>query len=174
MRCVALLRGVNVGGKNALPMNALAALCVEAGCSDVRTYIQSGNVVFSAAPSDVEALPARLAAAIERDFGIRSPVVLRTAEELSKVPSANPYAGTDKLHVAFLADVPAPKAVAGLDPNRSPPDAFAVVGRDVYLWLPDGVGRSKLTNAWFDKQLGTVSTIRNWRTVEALISLASA
>lgn len=171
-RYVALLRGVNVGGKNVLPMKDLAALCVAEGCSDVRTFIQSGNVVFSADPTAAESLPARLADAIERGFGFRSPVVLRTAEDLAAVPANNPFPDTDHVHVVFLADRPDPAAVSALDPDRSPGDQFAVVGRDVYAWLPNGVGRSKLTNTWLDKQLSTVSTIRNWRTVLSLIDLA--
>jgi uncharacterized protein (DUF1697 family) len=105
------------------------------------------------------------------------PVVLRSAAELRAVVRGNPFleAGADPatLHVAFLADRPTAAAAASLDPARSPPDAFAVRGREVYLHLPNGGARSKLTTAWLDARLDTVSTVRNWRTVERLLALAS-
>ena len=175
---VALLRGTNVGGANRLPMAGLAALFEEAGCSDVRTYIQSGNVVFAADAGVADGLGGRIAGAIAERYGLRVPVVLRTAGEMSEAARRNPFveAGADEkaLHVAFLADEPSPRAVASLDADRSPPDRFAVLGREVYLHLPNGVGRSKLTNAYLDARLGTVSTLRNWRTVLTLLGMATA
>ncbi len=177
-RYVALLRGINVGGKNKLPMKDLAGVFEEAGCGGVTTYIQSGNIVFDAPSSLVERLPADLARRIERGFGLRVPVVLRAAHELLRVTRDNPFLGRgadeDALHVMFLADVPSASAVSSLDANRSPPDELAVVGREIYLRCPHGLGRSKLTNAYFDAKLGTTSTCRNWRTVLKLLELASA
>jgi uncharacterized protein (DUF1697 family) len=171
---VALLRGINVGGKNVVPMKDLAAVFADAGCRDVRTYIQSGNVVFRGpAPARLRGV---LEARIERTFGLRVPVVLRTADELAAVTRSNPYLdddpSTDALHVVFLADQPTDAAAASLDPKRSPPDTFTVMGREIYLRCPAGVGRSKLTNAYFDGKLSTVSTVRNWRTVLKLLELA--
>jgi uncharacterized protein (DUF1697 family) len=173
---VALLRGINVGGKNKLPMDELVGLFTEAGCSDVKTYIQSGNVVFRAAPRIAARLADRISESIERRLGLRVPVVLRTAQELERVGRKNPFlaAGADPevLHVMFLADEPTKAAVAGLDAKRSPPDEFAVVGLEIYLRCPQGVARTKLTNAYFDSRLATTSTVRNWRTVSKLIELA--
>ena len=173
---VALLRGINVGGKNKLPMVELAALFTEAGCSAVRTYIQSGNVVFGVAPGQAERLPELIARRIAERFDIRVPVVLRSAEQIREVARGNPFleagADLDALHVAFLASKPAPGRVAELDPNRSPPDAFRVIGREVYLFLPGGVARTKLTNGFFDSKLATISTVRNWRTVLKLLEMA--
>lgn len=175
---VALLRGINVGGKNKLPMTTLVTLFEAAGCTDVRTYIQSGNVVFRAPATTVAGLPARIAAAISRDTGLAVPVVMRSAPELAAIARANPFLGrdatTEALHVMFLADRPTPAAVSSLDPARSPPDEYAVIGREIYLRCPDGVARSKLTNAYFDSRLATVSTARNWRTVTTLLELVSA
>ncbi len=172
---VALLRGINVGGKNKLPMKSLAALFAEAGAAEVRTYIQSGNVVFRAPAAAARRVPGLIEAAILDGFGLRVPVVLRSGAELKKVASANPFlAGgvePDRLHVAFLASTPAKKNAAALDPDRSPPDAFVVRGREIYLHLPNGVGKSKLTNAYFDAKLETTSTIRNWRTVLELLRM---
>ena len=174
---VALLRGINVGGRRKLLMRDLAAIFVAAGCMSVRTYIQSGNVVFQAAPALTDGLSRRIAAAIAETHGLQVPVVIRTAADLDRVVSGNPFlaAGTDpaKLHVGFLAETPDPASVARLDPNRSPPDAFEVRGDEVYLHFPDGVARSKLDNAYFDRTLNTVCTIRNWRTVRRLHEMAS-
>lgn len=169
MKHVALLRAINVGGRNMLPMKDLAEMFVKAGCRDVVTYIQSGNVVFSAPATVLQKLPQAVAQRIADDFGHRVPVVVRSHEELAAVVRNNPFlkAGeTEKaLHVAFLADLPAADAVAKLDPQRSPPDRFAVVGKDVYLHLLNHAAKTKLTNAWMDSKLSTVSTARNWATV---------
>lgn len=172
---LALLRGINVGGKNKLPMNDLLVLFAEAGCRDVRTYIQSGNVIFTAAPDIVTPLPGVITARIQERFGYRVPVVMRTAEELGAVIRHNPFiaAGADEatLHVLFLSERPAARDTDDLDPDRSPPDTFIVRGQEVYLQLPNGAARTKLTNAYFDTKLATVSTGRNWRTVTTLHTL---
>jgi len=175
---VALLRGINVGGKNKLPMKELVAIFVAAGCDDVRTYIQSGNVVCKAPAAVTKALPSLVAAAVFERFGYRVPVVTRKASDLRDVGRSNPFlkAGRepDTLHVAFLADLPKPGRVAALDAGRSLPDEFLAKGREIYLCLPSGVAKSKLTNAYFDATLGTISTLRNWRTVVALMDLAGS
>jgi uncharacterized protein (DUF1697 family) len=174
---IALLRGVNLGGKNKLPMHELVAILEEHGATDVRTYIQSGNAVYRAAPKLAARLPALVAASIEARLGFRAPVVARTRAELLAAIEASPFLAQGKepktLHLAFLADRPSPAQLAALDPARSPGDAFIVKERDIHLHLPNGVGRTKLTNAYFDAKLGTVSTVRNWRTVLALAELAS-
>jgi uncharacterized protein (DUF1697 family) len=174
-RHVALLRGINVGGKNMLPMKELAAMFAKAGCADVTTYIQSGNVVFCAEDKVVEGLGAGIAKQVEARFGIRVPVVLRAAAEVDAVLRANPFlkagASEETLHVCFLADRPGKDLVAGLDAGRSTPDAFAVVGREIYMQLVNGMARTKLTNAYFDSKLKTVSTMRNWRTVLKLAEM---
>jgi uncharacterized protein (DUF1697 family) len=175
---VALLRGINVGGKNKLAMRELAGLFTKAGCTDVRTYIQSGNVIFNATSRVAESIAKLIETGVARRFGIRAPVITRSADELRVVVEGNPFLemGADEtaLHVAFLAHRPEPREVAALDTNRSPPDAFVVRGREVYLNLPNGVARSRLTNAYFDSKLGTTSTQRNWRTVRKLLELAGA
>ncbi len=169
---VALLRGINVGGKNKLPSEELVGLFEEVGCDRVRTYIQSGNVVYRAGSHLTKAVPAAVAAAIERDYGFSVPVVTRTAAELAAVVEENPFVvgGEDPttLHVAFLADKPSVTQVSKLDPSLSPGDQFVVSGREVYLHCPNGLARTKLTNAYLDSTLGTVSTMRNWKTVNVL------
>ena len=177
-RFIALLRGVNVGGKNLLPMGELSRIFLEAGCRDVRTYIQSGNVVFAASPRVADRIPGAVAKAVAKEFRLEIPVVLRSAEELRRVAARNPFLerGVDpeRLHVAFLAEAPGRARAASLDPKRSPGDDFLLRGREIYLHLPNGVARTKLTNAWFDSNLATTSTLRNWRTVQKLLEMASA
>jgi uncharacterized protein (DUF1697 family) len=172
---LALLRGINVGGKNKLPMQDLSEMFVAAGCDDVRTYIQSGNVIFHAAPSVIARFPGLITTQIAERFGYRMPVVLRTTEQLRDVISNNPFlqigAAEETLHVLFLADQPDPRRVDDLDPDRSPPDAFIVRGQEVYLRLPHGVAHTRLTNDYFDSKLTTTSTGRNWRTVTKLLQL---
>ena len=172
---VALLRGINVGGNNIVPMKALADIFANAGAEKVRTYIQSGNVIFEAQPNGSTRIATKVGSEIEKHFGFRVPVVVRTAAELHAVAGNNPFLGKgatdDRLYVMFLADTPDAESVRALDTNRSPTDKFVVRGPDVYLCLPSGVARTKLTNAYFDSKLKTVSTMRNWRTVLKLLEL---
>ena len=176
-RYVALLRGINVGGKNKLPMRDLAAMFTEAGCTEVRTYIQSGNVVSSITPKRAKRLPDLISKQIAERFGYRVPVVLRTADEFRQVVTGNPFLKADadsgSLHVAFLADLPDPRRVAALDPKRSPGDSLKVRSREIYLCLPNGVAGTKLSNAYFDSTLATTSTFRNWRTVLKLVEMVN-
>jgi uncharacterized protein (DUF1697 family) len=169
---VALLRGVNVGGANKLAMSDLKAIFAAAGCSHVETLIQSGNVVFEAPAAIVGGLAALVAGQIQQRHGIATPVILRSGDEWRAIVKANPFpsAGADAalLHVMCLKDRPAAADIAALDPQRSPPDEFVVRDRQIYLRLPNGVARSKLTNSYFDKALRTIGTLRNWRTMTRL------
>jgi uncharacterized protein (DUF1697 family) len=170
---VALLRGVNVGGRSKVPMAALKAGLEELGLDDVATYIQSGNVVFRASGGR-DALASRIEKRIEADFGVAPKVILRTPAEVRRVVAANPF-GSDvsKLHVLFLERKPPAAAVKQLDPDRSPPDEFAVRGREVYLRFPNGYGRTKLSGDYFERVLGVAATARNWKTLLKLVELAS-
>jgi uncharacterized protein (DUF1697 family) len=172
---VALLRGVNVGGKHILPMKQLVGMFTEAQCVNVRSYIQSGNVVFTAPPKIAQNLPGLLGKEIEARFGFSAPMVLRNRDQMQKVARGNPFlkAGLAEstLHVYFLADEPSAAAIKSLDPNRSPGDRFQVAGREIYLHLPNGMGRSKLTSTYFDSKLSTVATARNWATVLKLLEM---
>lgn len=175
-RHIALLRGINVGGHNKIPMKALQALCQALGHTDVVTYIQSGNVVFDDPSSDGEALAVALQRGIVQTFGLDIAVQLRSAEAMAAVMAGNPFLAKglepSRLHVVFLAEVPTAAAVAALDPQRSPADAFAVVDRQVYLHLPNGAAETKLTIDYFERKLGTRATARNWLTVAKLGDMA--
>jgi uncharacterized protein (DUF1697 family) len=174
-RYAALLRGINMGGHNRLPMEALRKIFAAAGCTRVETYIQSGNVVFGSSTSLARKLPALVSAAIEREFGYRIPVMLRSAADLARIAASHPFEGSGVgagfLHVVFLAAAPDPALVAALDPDRSPPDRFAILGQEIFLCCPNGAADTKLTNAWFDSRLKTVTTARNWRTVLKLAEM---
>jgi uncharacterized protein (DUF1697 family) len=169
---VALLRGVNVGGANKLAMSDLKAIFESAGCVHVETIIQSGNVVFEAPARLVNELASSVAEQIRLRHGLQTPVILRSRAELREIIDGNPFvrAGVDEavLHVMCLAARPTERDIAALDPHRSTPDEFIVAGKTIYLRLPNGVGRSKLTNAYFDKALRTIGTSRNWRTIARL------
>lgn len=174
---VALLRGINVGGRNRLPMDELARLFEGAACACVRTYIQSGNVVFAASPSVSLAARETVAAAVSARIGTDIPIVLRSVDELAQAVEANPFPGESQgtriLHVGFLADRPSSDAVSGLDPDRSPPDEFVVRGREIYMRLPNGMARTRLTAGYVERMLGTRVTFRNWRTVLNLLNMAT-
>jgi uncharacterized protein (DUF1697 family) len=175
---VALLRGINLAGKNKVPMAELRTALESLGLEDVATYIQSGNVVFGARGGSADQLGRRIQRGIAEAFGIEVGVILRTPAELAKVAAGNPFlrAGADpaRLHVLFLSGKPARKAAAELDPDRSPPDEFELVDRELYLHTPNGFGRSKLTVDYFERVLGVAATARNWRTVTKLVELARA
>ncbi len=177
---LALLRSINVGGHNKVPMAELRALCATLGWTDVKTYIASGNVAFTAPDGATpEGLAEQLAAAVREHFGHTGvPVVARTAVGLRRAVDEVPFSGADLddkwLHVVFLDKVPEPERVAALDPDRSPGDRFVVVGDRVYVHYGNGSARSKLTLKWLEKQLGVTGTGRNWRSVGKLVGLLDA
>ena len=173
---VAMARGVNVGGRTRVAMADLRALFTGLGYEDVATYIQSGNVVFRTA-STATALGPAIERALEERFGHPIKVVLRTHAELCSVLDHNPLGGGGRdparLHVTFLADRPAKSLVTALDPDAFGPDEFRVVGREVYVHCPDGYGRTKITNTFFERALAVVATTRNLKTVGELARLSS-
>ncbi len=172
---VSLLRGINVGGHNKIKMDALRELYRKLGFQDPRTYIQSGNVVFGA---NEKKLKAKLIEdAIEKTVGFRCRVVLRTAAELRKTVKVHPFATRDdidpaKLLVSFLADAPTKQALAALQALPHGPEELHIVGREIFIYFPNGMGRSKFPWASIDKILKTTATGRNLRTVAKLLEMA--
>ena len=157
---VALLRAVNLGSRNKVPMPALRAALADAGYGDVRTVIASGNVVFS---TRTKPSARTLESLIADEFGVRTTVILRSAAQLRTLHSARPFA--DNAHVAFLAARPrSTKPIEGLD-------EFEVVGSDIVLHFPSGYAAAQLTGAVIEKRLGVEATVRNWNTVEKLADL---
>jgi uncharacterized protein (DUF1697 family) len=163
---------VNVGGKNKVAMAELRRLVESLGHTEVKTFIQSGNVVFT---SSKTVAAKSLETAIEKEFGIDVTVVLRTASELEAVVKANPFKTVDpsKLHVGFMAKA-APRAVVSkLDVGQFAPEEFAARRTVLYLHLPNGMGRAKLPS-YLDRQLKIPTTVRNWNTVNKLLELAGS
>ena len=172
---VVLLRGVNVGGRAKVSMAALRETCASVGCEEVATYIQSGNVVLRSALG-ADALRDRLASAIVDQLGVRPAVMVRTASEMADVIRHNPFtdADTATLHVGFLGGPPSADAAGRAMAIATPPEELAIRGAEVYLHLPNGLGRSKLAAAVINPRLlGVPVTVRNWRTVSKLVEMSS-
>jgi uncharacterized protein (DUF1697 family) len=174
-RYVALLRGINVGRAHQIGMPRLTELLVARGYANVRTHLRSGNVVLDSPMGEAE-LAADLAGAIEEEFGFAVPVVVRTGTELAAVVAANPLAAvaTDPARylVTFLVEPPDPDRVAALPPAEGGGE-YRVLGRELHLWLPDGVQATALASWKWDVLLGSPGTARNWNTVTRLADLAA-
>jgi uncharacterized protein (DUF1697 family) len=172
-----MLRSVNVGGRNRLAMDDLRGVASTLGYRDVATYVQSGNLVFTASGSS-----AAVARAIEQrlavDFDLSVPVIVRSRSQMRSVLRGNPFAHLEvdakTIHVTFLADRPEAEGVVQLEASagRFGHDRLAVVGSDVYLHCPGGYGETKLNNAFLERRLGVTATTRNWRTVTTLAEMA--
>ena len=173
---LALLRGVNVLGKNKVPMKELAGALETAGFRSVRTYIQSGNVLFRSSSGDARAIARRIARLIERNFGCRPSVVVVSRAELAAAIRANPFPGAQQnhklLHLYFLDARPKSPDIESLTRLDAGREAFALKGGIFYLWTPDGFADSVLRSR-IERCLGVPATARNWRTVNELLKLLS-
>jgi len=174
---ICLLRGVNVGGHNLIKMDALKALCVSLKLKDPQTYVQSGNVIFSTEENDLAKLGTRIQDAIERKIGFRPNVMLRTAAEMRKVVARNPFAKRSgiepgKLLVNFLAADPGKDAREKALAIKIGPEEMHLIGREAYIYFPNGQGRSKLPWAAIERALGTSGTGRNWNSVTKMLEMA--
>lgn len=153
-------------------MPTLRGIFETLGHNDVSTYLQSGNVVFSSSDSKVASVTRTIAGALVEALGFEVGVLLRSHRQLGAIAKANPFTGeTDelnKLHVTFLDDTPSAALVKDVPSAAAKSEKWSVVGTEVFLYLPDGYGRTKLNNAFFEKSLSCVGTTRNWRTVLAL------
>lgn len=171
---VALLRGINVGGSGTLPMASLRGIATSVGLDEVRTYIQSGNLVFVSGQGSADAVASALRSAIASSTGLDPQVIVRTSDELATVVDANPFLrrGDDPghLHVMFLA-ADAAASIEGLDVRARLPEEAIALDRELHLSLPGGMGRSKLA-ADLARRLGPAGTVRNWRTVTTLLAMA--
>lgn len=170
---IALLRGINVGGRNILPMRELEELLRELGCRAVRTYIQSGNVVLQS-DADPTELAVAITGQIAAQRGFEPRVLLLRKSELLAAVEGNPFPeGTSdpkSLHLGFLESEPERPDIEGLEGIRAASERFELRGRVFYLHAPDGIGRSQLA-AKSEKLLGVPMTMRNWRTVDKILGL---
>jgi uncharacterized protein (DUF1697 family) len=173
---ICLLRGVNVGGHNQIKMDALRALCESLKLCNAQTYIQSGNTVFQTKESDAVKLATRIENAIEKKHGFRPDVILRTADEMRVVIARNPFANRDaiepnKLAVMFLAHEPDKAIQEAVHKIKPEAEELHMLGRELYIYFPDGMGRSKLVPL-LSRALKSAGTARNWNTVVKLLEMA--
>jgi uncharacterized protein (DUF1697 family) len=174
---ISLLRGVNVGGYQKIKMDALRDLYESLGLAEARTYIQSGNVVFKTRERDLPRLGQKIERAIERSFGFRPDVVIRTTADLKEVIRRNPFGrrrdiDPGKLAVTFLAGNPTEKSRADLGKIKTDPEELHIIGRELYIYFPNGMGRPNFSMPQVMKTLKTAGTARNWNTVNQLLSMA--
>jgi uncharacterized protein (DUF1697 family) len=167
---ISMLRGINVGGHHRIKMDQLRTSLEALGLAEVKTYIQSGNVVFKAAKISPAALSKKIEKRILAQFGFPVSVITRTAEEIAAIIENNPLLNQpgidpEKLHVAFLSDAPAAAALEKLADLTLAPDRSRAVGKEVYLYFPNGVSNSSLWKHPLDRILSVVTTTRNWKTV---------
>jgi len=174
---LAILRGINVGGHNKILMSELITLFKELNFQEVRTYIQSGNVVFNSSGNESNAaLEDKIRHAIETKFNLNIPIFVRSGSELKLIVSTNKFIQNEditpeKLHVTFLSQKPEESFVDNLKTMEFPPDEFYVSGQEIYIHCPDKYGETKLSNLFFEKKLKVVATTRNWKTVNQLLKM---
>lgn len=167
---VSLFRGINVGGQRIVPMKDLKALYESLGFKDVVTYIQSGNVVCSSDDADMAQVSQRIEDRFAGTFGFHSNVIVRTAAELAATIERNPFQDqpekeSNRLLVLFLATPPVSTALDDIHQAYTGPEELYLAGRELYVYYPNGMGRSKLSHTLLEKKLKTAGTGRNWNTV---------
>jgi len=172
-----MLRGVNVGPHNRIKMDELRALYGSLKFEDPRSYVQSGNVIFRTKEKNGPLLAKKIQNAIQKKFGCCSEVILRTADEMRKAVASNPFpdkvkAEPGKVLVTFLAAPPPHEAEANLDKFKGLPEKLHLMGRELYIYFPDGAGKSKLPWSSVEKFLKVTGTARNWNSVQALLEIA--
>jgi uncharacterized protein (DUF1697 family) len=173
---IALLRGINVSGQKMIKMGDLIKALEELNFSNIRTYIQSGNIIFQSDKTDPSQLAVKISGKISDHFRFEVPVVIRTLAELEQVSENNPFLlsrneDVNKFHVTFLAEGPDPVDLKKIEENSFLPDEFIISGKEVYLFCPNGYGRTKLTNTFFENKLKSTATTRNWKTIRQLLIL---
>ncbi len=176
MRCVALLRGINVSGRKTINMTDLRGAIESLGFKKVKKYAQSGNVVFDCTSASSHSLAQCMEQKVSAIFGHSLTVIIRTQSELEAIVENNPlvdrtHVKPDKLYVTFLSEAPNEMVTSNLNVKPSHGEMFAVVGKEVYLYCPNGYARTKLNNAAFEAKLKTTATTRNWRTINKLLDL---
>ena len=174
---IAILRGINVNGKNLLKMEDLRLLFETLDYKAVKSYIQSGNVVFENKTSKCKDLERKISAQIRETFGFDVPVLVKEAFELREVYKQNPFLNKRKedslkLHVTFLSDLPKPEALEAIKTGNYGADEFIVIDKNIYLFCPDGYGNTKLSNTFFETKLKVKATTRNWNTITKLVAMS--
>jgi len=177
MKYISLLRGINVSGQKSIKMTDLVNVFESLGFKDVRTYVQSGNVIFEYDSVDTTIITSKIEKKINQIYGFTVNVIIRTKDELEKIISNNHFLKKhkieiDKLHVTFLSYLPDKQTASDLDIKKEENEQFIIIGKEVYLYCPNGYGETKLNNQIFEKKLKTIATTRNWRTTNKLLELS--
>ena len=171
---IALLRGINVGGRNSLPMKALAALLEDLGCMNIKTYIQSGNVVLQSAKRSVAQLSEAISTEINERHNFKPLILILQAQDLQRAVAMNPFPDAESdpksLHLGFLGALASNPDLKKLQRLKADSEQFQLTGKVFYLHAPDGVGRSQLA-ANAEKSIGVSMTSRNWRTVGKIVEM---
>jgi uncharacterized protein (DUF1697 family) len=174
---ISILRGINVSGHKMIKMKALQELYERLGFRNVRTYIQSGNVVFENKPSETGVLEKMISGEILESFGFEVPVIVLEKEELINILSHNAFIrdrneDISRLHVTILSRDPENHLVDNIGKEVFLPDEYCIIGKAVYLFCPNGYGNTKLSNTFFEKKLKVLATTRNWKTVLELVKMS--
>ncbi len=171
---ITLLRGINVSGQKKIKMEDLRKLYESLNFEQVQTYIQSGNVIFKAFAIDSNEIVYKIKDKINQKFGYEVTVVIRTRDEIEKIVKNNPYSAKDlsKVLVTFLTEHQYDYSIEELLKVKADQEEFKIMGKEIYLFLPHGSGRTKLTNNFFEKKLYVKATTRNWNTTTKLLALA--
>ena len=174
---ISLLHGINVGGQRRIRMEELRALYESLNFNNVRTYLQSGNVIFDSHKSSISGLTNTIETTIEQTFGFSVATLIRTKKEFYNLIESNPFldecnGDITKLHVTFLSDTPSSSSVIEIKEVDYGSDQLFISGKEIHLYCPNGYGRTKLSNSFIERKLGMSATTRNWKTVTTLFDLS--
>jgi uncharacterized protein (DUF1697 family) len=175
---IALLRGINVSGQKKIKMTELKSLFEKLNFQNVETYIQSGNIIFSSKENSVKTLERKINAGIKNKFGFEVHTFVITSKEIRDVLINNPFVkknkDTERLYVTFLSEQPLKEKIQNLNSSDFSPEEYQIVGNIIYLHLPNGAGKAKLNNNFFENKLKVNSTTRNWKTINTLSELTDS
>jgi uncharacterized protein (DUF1697 family) len=174
---ISILRGINLGGHNTIKMEALKSLLSKCGFKNVQTYIQSGNVVYQFESIAAKQLDILIQDKIREQFMLEVPVITMTVDELKTVANCNPFSKDKEkdvsfFHITYLSDEPQADHLNKTMDLKYPPDEFVIIGKAVYLYCPNGYGKTKLSNKFLESKLKVAGTTRNWKTTNELILIA--
>lgn len=175
---ISILRGINVSGHRIIKMDALKTLCLSLDFYNIKTYIQSGNIIFEAIPTDNKIISNAIKSAIEKEFGFDVPIITLRHSELDSIITSNPFVNDKSkdpsfFHVTFLSDRPTKQDIEQLTQIDLRNDKYEIIDKVIYLFCPDSYSNSKLTNSLFEKKLKVTATTRNWKTTNELLNLTT-
>ena len=171
---ISMLRGINVSGHKMIKMEALRNLYTQLNFKNVQTYIQSGNVIFQSTEKNINKLEQKIADKILEEFGFDVPIMVKSKADFENVIHHNPFPNEDlsKVHVTFLCENPQPENGLKISHTAFLPDQFVIIENSIYLFCPNGYGKTKLNNTFLENKLKVIATTRNWKTINELLNIA--